>query len=406
MFGPSGEQGGSAKSLRVLLGTLAAVVVFTFGYTLGGSANISSNGAWTGGSIFDSLDEGPQADMTKFWEVWNVVAEGYVDQPVDEHAMLEGAIEGLVWALGDPYTSYFTKEDAEAFAADLEGTFSGIGAEIAERDVGITVIAPLADTPAERAGLLPGDIIAAIDEESTAGFTVEEAVQRIRGEAGTTVVLTLIRGEEAFEVSIVREEIHTKSVTWEVREDGIAVVTISMFNEETVGLFAEAAEEIMDRGAEGIVVDLRNNPGGLLVAAVDVAAFWTGDQTVVIEAFQDGQEAYRGEGTPVLAGIPTVVLVNGGSASGSEILAGALQDHGLATIMGEQTFGKGSVQNYVELDDGSAVKVTVARWLTPAGRTIHDVGITPDEVVTETLEEIHAGETPQMDAAIRHLSQE
>lgn len=405
MFRPSTEQN-MGKSLRWLLAALAAVIIFTFGYTLGGSANISSQGAWTGDSLLDSLSQDDEVDMSTFWRVWSVVEESYIDQPVDKQALIDGAIEGMVWALGDPYTTYFTPELAEEFNADLEGTFSGIGAEIGERDVGITVIAPLPETPAERAGVQPGDVITAIDGQSTAGFSVEEAVKLIRGEAGTVVTLTLIRDYgEAFDVAIVREEIHTDSVSWEVRDDGYAVITIAMFNEETVALFAQAVDEIMAAGTKGIVVDLRNNPGGLLVAAVDVAAFWTGDLPVVIEKFQDSEESYRGNGTPVLAETPTVVLVNGGSASGSEILAGALQDHALAEVMGEQTFGKGSVQEYYDLPDGSAVKVTIARWLTPLGRTIHEVGITPDIIVSETLEEIHAGETPQMDAAISHLSQ-
>lgn len=404
MFRPSKEQN-MGKSLRWLMAVLAAVIIFTFGYTLGGSANISSQGAWTGDSLLDSLNGDDEVDMSTFWRVWRVVEESYIDQPVDKQALIDGAIEGMVWALGDPYTTYFTPESAEEFNADLEGTFSGIGAEIGERDVGITIIAPLPDTPAERAGVLPGDIIAAIDGQTTAGLSVEEAVRLIRGESGTTVTLTIIRAETAFDVAIVRQEIHTDSVRWEVRDDGYAVITIAMFNEETVALFAEAVDEIMAADAKGIVVDLRNNPGGLLVAAIDVAAFWTGDLPVVIEKFQDSEESYRGNGTPVLADMPTVVLVNGGSASGSEILAGALQDHGLATVMGEQTFGKGSVQEYYELPDSSAVKVTIARWLTPLGRTIHEVGITPDIIVSETLEEIHAGEAPQMDAAISHLSQ-
>lgn len=394
-----------STSLKVLLGTLAAVLIFTFGYTIGGSANVQGS-AWTGGGLLGSLTEEPQVDMTTFWQVWELAKENYLDQPVENDDLLNGAMEGMVWALGDPYSTYFTPELAEEFNNDLEGKFSGIGAEITERDDGITVVAPLPDTPAERVGLLSGDVIAAIDSASTAGFSVEEAVKLIRGEAGTTVTLTLVRDYgEAFDVAIVREEIHTKSVTWEVGDDGIGVITISVFNEETVELFGQAADELTEANVEGIVVDLRNNPGGLLVAAIDVAAFWAGTQPVVIEQFKDGQESYRGSSAPLLADIPTVVLVNGGSASGSEILAGALQDHDLAVIMGETTFGKGSVQEYYDLPGGAAVKITIARWLTPGGRTIHEVGIAPDIAVTETLEEIHAGETPQMDAAIRHLTQ-
>lgn len=398
-----GTQRFGSTPLYLLFGLLFSVVVFAFGYSVGSVAH-GDGVAW--GGILDSSAQAPSdVDMEQFWDVWSLV-EGNYNKDVDHQEMLYGAMEGMLWSLGDPYSMYFTPESAEEFDQEIEGRFSGIGAEIGQRDAGITVISPIADTPAERAGLQPNDLILAVDGESTEGFSVEQAVQRIRGEAGTDVVLTLMRGAgEPFEVTITREEITVKSVEWEVRDDGIAVVTISVFNDDTVGLMEEAAADIVAAHANGVVLDLRNDPGGLLDAAIEVSSMWAGNRTVVIEKYQDGEDAYAGRAHPVFADMPTVVLVNGGSASASEIVSGALQDYALATIVGDVTYGKGSVQQMHRLPDGSAVKITVADWLTPNGRTITNVGITPDVLVEETAEDIHAGKTPQMDEAIRILSQ-
>ncbi len=393
--------------LKRLLAVIILAAIFIFGYSLG-SAKVTSGTAWGAGNLLGTptLDSSAQADMSTFWQVWNLAKANYVDQPVDQKKLMDGALEGMVWSLGDPYSSYFTADQAKEFNSTLSGTFSGIGAEIGERDAGITVVAPLPDSPAIKAGLQTNDIIAAIDGKTTAGMSADEAVHLIRGDAGTTVTLTLIRGTaKPFDVAIVRAAIQTKSVTWDIRDDGIAVITMSIFNEDTDSLFAQAVDAITKAKAKGIIVDLRGDPGGLLTAAIKVASYWTGDKTVVIEKFRDHENPYHGNASAVLASIPTVVLVNGGSASASEILSGALQDYGLGTIMGETTFGKGSVQEYYDLPGGSAAKITIARWLTPNGRTIHEVGITPDIEVKETLDQIHAGSTPQMDAAISHLTQ-
>lgn len=394
------------SGITVLLVVLFSAIVFAFGYSIGSTTRIDEL-RWGGADEGDTpADVAEEVDFTTFWDVWDLVSEKYIDQPVDKQTMLDGAIEGMVAALGDPYSTYFTPQLAEEFRQEVNQKFFGIGAEIGEREETITVIAPLAGTPAEAAGVLAGDFILAVDGEDTAGMTVEEAVKRIRGDKGTQVVLTLYRGGEPFDVTITRAEITVDSVKWTMRDDGIAVITISVFNEDTVGLFRKATEEILDQHPRGAIIDLRNDPGGLLTAAIDVASFWTGKDVVVIEETLDGETPFGGNGTPVLAGMPTVVLVNAGSASASEILAGALQDYGYATIMGEQTFGKGSVQEYHEgLAEGAAVKITVAHWLTPKGRTISDVGITPDVVVEETIEDFHAGKTPQMDAAVRQLTQ-
>lgn len=402
------KAGGTKPSITVLVAVLFCAIVFAFGYSIGSTSRIDRLN-WGGAQVGTTPDSvAKSVDFSTFWEVWDLVNEKYIDQPVDRQVLLDGAIEGMVSALGDPYTTYFTPESAEEFRQEVDQTFFGIGAEIGmDDDDTIVVIAPLAGTPAVAAGVLAGDKIFSIDGEDTTDMTVEEAVKRIRGDVGTDVVLTLYRGGDAtFDVTITRAEITIDSVTWEIRDDGIAVVTLSVFNEDTVGLFREASAAILTQHAKGVVIDLRNDPGGLLTAAIDVASFWTGKDVVVIEETLEGQEAYGGNRTAVLAGIPTVVLVNAGSASASEILAGALQDYGFATVIGEQSYGKGSVQEYhEELAEGAAVKITIAHWLTPNGRTINGVGITPDVVVAETIDDYHAGKTPQMDAAVRQLTQ-
>ncbi|MDO8631656.1 MAG: S41 family peptidase, partial [Phycisphaerales bacterium] len=305
-----GERNQSPKT-TVLLGVLFCAIVFAFGYSIGSTTRIDEL-RWGGSSEGETpADVASEVDFSAFWDVWDLVSEEYIDQPVDKQSMLDGAIEGMVAALGDPYTTYFTPELAEEFRQEVDQKFFGIGAEIGERDGTIVVIAPLPDTPASGAGVRAEDFILAIDGEDTAGMTVEEAVRRIRGDEGTDVTLTLLRnGEEPLDVTITRAEITVDSVRWELRDDGIAVVTISVFNEDTVRLFQEAVDAIVPQDPTGIVIDLRNDPGGLLNAAIDVASFWTGSDVVVIEASREGQEAYGGDASPVLLGIPTVALVN------------------------------------------------------------------------------------------------
>lgn len=341
----------------------------------------------------------------QFWDVWNWIKEGYFEQPVSDLDLYYGAIAGLVDGLGDEYSVFFSPKEAAEFNEDLEGSFEGIGAEIGMRDGQLVIIAPLEDSPAEQAGLLPGDAIYAIDGQDAASLSVEEAVSKIRGEAGTIVTLTISRDgmEEAFDVPIVRETISIDSVEWEIRDDGFAIVSIYLFNEDTTDLFTAAVNDLLAQGAKGVVLDLRSNPGGLLSSAIEVASLWIGDEAVLIEKEQDVETKFNGVVKARLSDMPTVVLVNGGSASGSEIVAGALQDYDYADLVGTTTFGKGSVQDYRELDDGSAVKLTVAEWLTPNGRFINEVGIEPDETVELTIEDLQAGIDPQMERAVEIL---
>lgn len=392
---------------------LVAVVCVALGYTLGshqsaqavvpaGEGHVTNQG-------FIPPDVSDDADFATFWDVWRLVRSAYVDQPVSEKNLYYGSIGGMVASLNDPYSTYFTPEDAKAFDEQLAGSFFGIGAQLDMKDDQIVVVAPLPGTPADRAGLRTNDIIATIDGTTTEGMSIDEAVSHIRGEKGTAVVLGILRdgATETQDFSIVRDEITVDSVTYAMKDDHVAVIAISMFNEDTSSLFAKAAENAVKDGATSIVLDLRNNPGGLLDSAIDLAGYWIPKGgTAVIEDVRGEKTEYPTSGSGSLKDIPTVVLVNGGSASAAEILAGALQDTHEATVIGEQTFGKGSVQEYHDLPDGGAVKITVARWLTPLGRSIDKQGIAPDDVVPLTIEDVHANHDTQFDAALDFLKKE
>ncbi|MDA0208213.1 MAG: S41 family peptidase [bacterium] len=376
---------------------------FASGHTSGVRSIVPEGEGRVIGKEVDGRSVEEDIDFALFWEVWNAMKEEYLYRPVSETDLFYGAISGMVKAAGDDYSVFFRPVDAQAFNADLEGTFFGIGAEIGERNDQLVVIAPLTGSPAETSGVRAGDAILAINDEDSYDLTVTEAVQRIRGEEGTEVKLTMLRDGEILDISIIRAEIHLDSVAWEIRPDGVAVIDVYMFNEETSLLFEQATEDIIAAGASALIVDLRNNPGGLLSTAIDLAGYWVQDEPVVIERIGDRQNPFFSSGRGELANLKTVVLMNGGSASASEILAGALRDYGYATIMGEKSFGKGSVQDYFEYGDGSALKITVAEWLTPNGHSIQDVGIEPDIYVEYTIDDYNAENTPQIDAALNFL---
>ena len=344
-------------------------------------------------------------DFKLFWDTWNHIKDSYYRQPVSDVELFYGALQGLVSGLDDPYSVFFDPEETEIFNEELEGSFEGVGMEIGIRNDQLQVIAPLPGTPAEKAGLRSGDKIFAINGEDTLEMSVEDAVLRIRGERGTTVTLTISSDglSDLRDVDVVRDTIRVDSVTWEIK-DGIARVRISFFNGDTGARWREAIQEMLTSGAKGLVVDLRNNPGGLLDSAIEVAGEWVDGRPVVIERIQGVDQPMSGSGRARLADLPTVVLVNGGSASSSEIVAGALKDYDLATIVGETTFGKGSVQDYQELSDGSSVKLTIAEWLTPNGNSIHETGIEPDVAVEFSLEDLENGLDPQMDAALQIIN--
>ena len=323
------------------------------------------------------------------------------DGDIDEEALLSGASRGLVAAAGDDYTVYLDRKEAEEFNKDLNGDIGGgIGAEIGSRDKQPTIIRTLDDTPAAQSGLLPGDTILAVNDEAARNWTVSDAVSKIRGEVGTTVKLTIDRKGEIKEFSITRAKITAPSV--ESRIDGsVGILTIGRFDETTTDLARKAAQEFKQAGVKGIVLDLRGNGGGLLSAAQEVAGIWLRDKIVVSERTGDKvvNELRSGDAT-LLEGTPTAVLINGSSASASEIVAGALQDYGVATLVGEKTFGKGSVQKLINLPSGAVLKVTVAKWYTPNGKNITKQGIGADKIVELTAEDVNAGRDPQLDAAL------
>jgi carboxyl-terminal processing protease len=339
------------------------------------------------------------------WEALNVINSKYVGRPVDELQLMYGAVAGAVASLGDPYSIFLTPTKSEEFQQDLRGEFSGIGAEIGLRNNQLMVIAPLEGSPAE-------DAILAIDGESTLGVNLDEAVNKIRGQKGTTVVLTVISNQasEPKEVSIVRDNIVVKSVESEIKEVGgkkFGVIKLRRFGEDTSGDLDAAINTILSENISGVVLDLRNNPGGFIISAIDVASNWVEDgQVIVTERFGTGRELpHKASGSQRLAGIPTVVLVNEGSASASEIVAGALRDYEIAQIVGKKTFGKGSVQELVNLPDGADLKITIAVWLTPSGVNINENGIQPDIEVSLEQEDVDNFADPQLDRALEILDQ-
>jgi carboxyl-terminal processing protease len=336
-----------------------------------------------------------EIDFEQFWDLWDMVKEKYVVQPVDDVDLFYGAMQGLVSGLDDPYSVYFPPIEAEEFAKDLSGEFEGIGAEISLRGGQLTVVAPLKGSPAELAGLKPGDKIFGINGEETFDMGIDEAVKKIRGPKGTEVTLTVTSNgfDTLQEVVVVRDTINVPTVEWEMKDGGVVYFRIAYFNQDTWSEFDKAVREFLPQSPKGIVLDLRSNPGGYLDTAIAVASEWIDNGTIVSERFGDDEKnKYTSNGQHRLSDIKTVVLVDGGSASASEIVAGALQDYGVAQIIGEKTFGKGSVQDFELLSDGSAIKLTVAKWFTPDGRQIDEEGIMPDVLVEEMFTNVEVDE--------------
>lgn len=346
-------------------------------------------------------------DFGLYWKVWDILHEEYVDKDkLNEKELFYGSLKGLVAAAGDPYTVFMDPKISGEFSADLAGTFEGIGAEIGMKNEIITIVAPLPEMPAEKAGLKAGDKIYAINGNSTAGFSVDEAVSKIRGPKGEEVTLTIFREgfKETKDYKIKRDKIIVKSVKTEMK-DGIFVIKVSNFNDDTDGLFDKAVTEAVSKNPKGIILDLRNNPGGYLDTSIEMASEWVEDGVVVSEKFsEEKKNEYLARGRARLKDFSTVVLVNQGSASASEIVSGALQDTGEAVVIGMETFGKGSVQTMKDLDDGSSVKVTVAKWLTPKGNNITEKGITPDLKIELTPEDYDKNLDPQLDKAVSFLN--
>ncbi|MEX2340914.1 MAG: S41 family peptidase [Candidatus Paceibacterota bacterium] len=409
------NRGRNSKLLGVTLAVLLCAAAFVSGLEIGkGSQHAVSLEAGLFNFLSPASKPDQEADLREFWRVWNIMEEKFVttDEGPDKSERIRGAIAGLVSSYDDPYTVYMPPEDATHFAEDIGGQFSGVGMEVGLRNGMITVIAPLPDSPAMKAGIQSGDVITRINEETSERMAVDQAVRLIRGDRGTEVSLTLYRQNETelIEVTITRDTITIPTMETSVEGD-VFIIRLFSFNALAESKVQEALAEFKQKGYKKLVLDLRGNPGGYLESAVSIAGYFMPQGKVVVrESFGENkdEQVYRTSTSQLVNIDPDdfVVLIDGGSASASEILAGALAEHGVATTIGDTTFGKGSVQELVNLPDKSAVKVTIARWLTPEGKSFSDGGLAPDVKITRTPQHVTAGEDPQKEAALKWLKGE
>ncbi len=393
--------------LRVFVGVLAVVGVFLLGVYVG-FENRPSSQKVVGIINKESSVLPSTTDFEPFWKAWALVQEKYpgADKTTaQEHVY--GAIKGLLASFGDPYTMFFTPEESKVFESEIAGEFGGVGMEMGQKDGILTVIAPLKDTPAARGGILAGDKIIKINDTTSADMSVDKAVNLIRGEPGTTVTLTLAREGllEPKVVALVRAKISIPTVETERRADkGVFIIKLYSFSAQSPALFQNALREFADSGYTKLVLDLRNNPGGYLDAAVSMAGWFLPEGTVVVkEIGKDESDVvlHKSRGPGIFKDkIQMVVLVNKGSASASEILAGALSEHGAATLMGQQTFGKGSVQELLKLTADTSIKITIAKWYTPHGVSISDSGLTPKIKLEPNKDET---KDAQLDEAVNYF---
>ena len=397
----------SKKTVLILAGTLVVLASFGFGVYFGYESRPEVEKVLAVLGKEPQIETTGELDFSPFWKSWRVIEEKYVSSDgLDRQSMLWGSIEGLTASLDDPYTVFLPPVENKTFEDEIRGDFEGVGMEISMRKGALTVVAPLNGTPAYRAGIKSGDKIIKIGDESTAGLDLTEAVQKIKGPRGTKVVLTILRnGEDSTrEISVERDVIQIPLIDTESRPDGVFIIRLYSFSERSPSAFRTALREMAESGSGKLVLDLRNNPGGYLEAAVDISSwFLPAGKTVVRESLGSADEKiYRSKGYNVFGGIPMVILANGGSASASEIVAGALRDYGLAKIVGTKTFGKGSVQELVPITSDTSLKITVARWLTPLGHSISENGLEPD-VQVEAAKENDESVDPQLDRAIEIL---
>ncbi|MEI6843037.1 MAG: S41 family peptidase [bacterium] len=398
------------RSKYVVVGILVVIVVFTIGFysgkTVSDSNRLSDEVSNMNGSV--------KADFAPFWKAWQVLDEKYVStnststEKVSNQDRVWGAIEGMTKSLGDPYTTFFPPVQAKSFADEIAGNFEGVGMEIGIRDSILTVVAPLKGTPAYRAGIKTGDKILKINSTITNGLSTDEAIKMIRGKKGTEVTLLLAREgvKDPFEVKVVRDVIDIPTIDTEIKGD-VFVIRLYNFSAISPNLFRDALRKFIESGKYKMVLDLRGNPGGYLDAAIDMASwFLPAGKVVVKEDFRNAQDAqvYRSKGYNIFNDkLKLVVLIDGGSASASEILAGALHENGVGTLVGTQSFGKGSVQELVNITPDTSLKVTIAKWLTPNGISISHGGLTPDVVVKLDDKEFAKGNDTQMNKALELL---
>ncbi len=401
------ENNGKKKISLILLAVLIAIGIFYGGFQMGYSKKANAE------LVSPKLEQGilGDVDFSLFGDAIQTLKGNYYGiKDVSDQDILYGAIKGAVQSTGDPYTVFFPPSDAKKFEEDLSGNFGGIGAEIGMRNGELAIVAPMKDNPAERAGLKAGDKILKIDDTIASNLTVDEAVRLIRGPIGTKVKLLIARDawKEAKEIEVVRATISVPTLDWKMVDGDIAYFQLYNFNGNAPSAFYEAAFSALVQGTKGMVLDLRNDPGGYLEVAHDLAGWFLKRGDVVVrEKLRSGDEnLLRANGNQAFLNLPVVVLVDGGSASASEILAGALQDQRGIKLVGEKTFGKGSVQEVEYLKDGSSMKVSIAEWLTPKGRQINKKGLDPDIEVKLSGDNTKDGKDPQYDKAMEVIKQE
>jgi len=388
---------------------LPVVIVFTFfvGFETSNLLNKSTVENTARNKNTSSINN-RGVDMDLFWEVWDLISQKYIkENAVIPKNMVYGAIKGMAASLEDPYTVFMDPVETKDFELNLNGDLEGIGAELTIQNQALTIVSVLRDTPAEKAGLRPNDIIFKIDDEITSDMTLPSAIQKIRGKAGTIVKLTILRkgDPKPFDVSIKRANIQIASVSYNELGNGIHYIVLNHFSDKTSDELNEVIQKILLKDPKGIILDLRSNGGGYLDIAVDILSdFIKGKKTVVyIHKRGAENEPMQTDGSSRLADIPAVVLINGGSASASEIVAGAFQDLNRGILIGERSFGKGSVQEYEKFKDGSSLRITIAKWLTPNKKDIDEVGIKPDIEVKLTEDDYKNKRDPQLDEAVKYL---
>lgn len=390
----------SAKNAKFF----AAFIVIFFLGVYASDSNIISLDKYINRPASDNKNLPDKLNYKSVEEVYDKLKENY-DGKLTQSKLEDGLRKGLVEAAGDPYTEFMNAKESQEFKNELDGSFEGIGAELGKDGNNIVIVSPIEGYPAAKAGLKPKDIIIEINGKSAADISVSEAVKQIRGPKGSSVELKVSRNGELKEFNITRDKISIPSVESKVVSGNIGLIKISRFGDDTVSLTQQKARELKNKGVKGVILDLRGNPGGLLNAAVGVSSVWLDQGQTVLKEKRSGKiiDTYYASGSPILNGVKTVVLIDGGSASASEITAGALRDNNAATLIGEQSYGKGSVQQVIDLHFGGLLKVTIARWYTPDDVNIDKDGITPDKKVKFTESDVKNSRDPQQQTAVNLL---
>lgn len=413
-----------SRSLRIFSAVMLPLIMLALGWQLGARseqqrlagerdriAELFSGATGSGKTVVSDPEK--EVDITLLWSVWRLLDRNYIEpDQLKVNTMVFGAVSGMVSAVGDPYTLFMTPTDSKQFQDALSGTLEGIGAQLEMQNGEVIVVAPLKGSPAERAGILPRDIIIKVGDKDVANMKLEEVVGMIRGKKGTTVSITVVhdKARQPTTVTVTRDAIHVPSVESKVikttHSGSVAYVSLNQFGNDSIAELRKALSDMPLKDVKGVVLDLRFNGGGYLEGAVELVSMFVDEGKVVSVSRRGGttEEHFVKGGMLVPATLPVAVIINGGSASASEITAGALQDHKRAKIVGTQSFGKGTVQEVIDLPGGSSLRVTIARWLTPGGHDLGKKGVTPDFLVDRTVEQFTAGKDPQLDTAVEWVT--